>query len=121
MAVNASNSVVTNPKIIPARDAGINTQDLSANALKVVQDLQSAGYQAYLVGGCVRDLLLNMKPKDFDVATDATPEQIKKIFKNSRIIGRRFRLVHVRFGYEVIEVATFRADANDRESVGSHE
>ncbi|NND82619.1 MAG: polynucleotide adenylyltransferase PcnB [Gammaproteobacteria bacterium] len=107
--------------IISADDAGINKSDISKNALKVVRDIQSAGHQAYLVGGCVRDLLLEMKPKDFDVATDATPEQVKKICSNSRIIGRRFKLVHVRFGYDVIEVATFRGDASDRDRVGTHE
>lgn len=107
--------------IISADQAGINRQDISENALQVVRDLQAEGFQAYLVGGCVRDLLLHMRPKDFDVATDATPDQIKSTFKNSRIIGRRFKLVHVRFGYDVIEVATFRANASDRDEVGSHE
>jgi len=108
--------------IITAEEAGINNKDISSNALEVVKGLQKAGYQAYLVGGCVRDLLLDMKPKDFDVSTNATPEQIKAAFKrNARIIGRRFKLVHVRFGYEVIEVATFRADANDRDKVGHNE
>lgn len=88
----------------------------------MVQGLQDAGFQAYLVGGCVRDLLLENKPKDFDVSTNATPEEIKQTFgRNARIIGRRFKLVHVRFGYEVIEVATFRADASDREEVGHNE
>jgi len=109
-------------QIITAEEAGINNKDISSKALEVVKGLQNAGYQAYLVGGCVRDLLLNMKPKDFDVATNATPEQIKATFKrNARIIGRRFKLVHVRFGYEVIEVATFRADASDRDQVGHNE
>ncbi len=108
--------------IITAEEAEISTKDISAKALKVVQGLQDAGYEAYLVGGCVRDLLLNKKPKDFDVATNATPEQIKSTFKrNARIIGRRFKLVHVRFGYEVIEVATFRANASDRDKVANHE
>ncbi|MFT5276367.1 MAG: poly(A) polymerase, partial [Saprospiraceae bacterium] len=73
-----------------AKEAGINPKGISPNALKVVEDLQQAGYQAYLVGGCVRDLLLDKKPKDFDVTTDATPEQIKATFRNGRIIGRRF-------------------------------
>jgi len=109
-------------EIITAAEAGINNEAISDNALQVVQGLQDAGYQAYLVGGCVRDLLLGIKPKDFDVATNATPEQIKAAFKrNARIIGRRFKLVHVRFGYEVIEVATFRADANDRDEVGRNQ
>ena len=108
--------------IITAEEAGINNKDISSKALEVVKGLQNAGYQAYLVGGCVRDLLLNMKPKDFDVATNATPEQVKVTFKrNARIIGRRFKIVHVRFGYEVIEVATFRADASDRDNVGRNE
>ncbi|MEM7359248.1 MAG: polynucleotide adenylyltransferase PcnB [Pseudomonadota bacterium] len=109
------------PTTYSATEVGISQESISENALKVVSDLQEAGYQAYLVGGCVRDLLLGNKPKDFDVTTDATPEQIKKTFKNSRIIGRRFKLVHVRFGYEVIEVATFRADASNREEVGRNE
>lgn len=107
--------------IVSANELGIEKQSISKNALKVVSELHAAGFQAYLVGGCVRDLILGLKPKDFDVSTDATPEQIKKTFRNSRIIGRRFRLVHVRFGYEVIEVATFRADANDRERVSAQE
>jgi len=109
-------------KIISATDAGVSNDDISVKALKVVESLQEAGYQAYLVGGCVRDLIIGTKPKDFDVSTNATPEQIKKTFgRNARIIGRRFKLVHVRFGYEVIEVATFRADANDRDRVGQNE
>jgi len=106
---------------ISASAAGIDKDSISPNALKVVSELQEAGHQAYLVGGCARDLLLGKKPKDFDVATDATPEETKRIFRNSRIIGRRFKIVHVRFGYEVIEVATFRASAEDRDSVASNE
>jgi len=103
-------------------DARINPSKISANALQVVERLQQKGYQAYLVGGCVRDLILDLKPKDFDVATDATPEQVKRVFsRNGRIIGRRFKIVHVRFGYDVIEVATFRASPDDRERVGNHE
>ncbi len=71
--------------------------------------LKNAGYQSYLVGGGVRDLLLGREPKDFDVATDATPEQVKEVFRNCRLIGRRFRLAHVHFGRDIIEVATFRS------------
>lgn len=113
---------MTKANIITAEEAGINNKDISSNAHEVIKGLQNAGYQAYLVGGCVRDLLLNMKPKDFDVVTNATPEQVKAEFKrNARIIGRRFKIAHVRFGYEVIEVATFRADASDRENVGKNE
>ena len=84
------------------------------NALKVLNRLNSSGFQAYLVGGSVRDLLLNKRPKDFDVATNATPNEIKKLFRNARIIGRRFKLAHILFGREVIEVATFRgSDDNE--------
>ena len=98
------------PKIHPFKFAAAS---LDPHAIKVVQRLTSHGHLAYLVGGCVRDLLLNCTPKDFDVATDASPEQIRKIFRNSRLIGRRFRLAHVVFGPEkVIEVATFRRQAD---------
>lgn len=82
---------------------------VNKNALTVINRLVEGGFEAYLVGGCVRDLLLGREPKDFDVVTDAYPEQIRGLFRNSRLIGRRFRLAHVWFGREVIEVATFRA------------
>lgn len=91
----------------------ISRKDISPNALKVLYRLQSAGYEGYLVGGCVRDLQLGLHPKDFDVATDATPEQVRKLFSNSRLIGRRFKIVHVTFGREIIEVTTFRGRAGD--------
>lgn len=91
----------------------ISRKDISPNALKVLYRLQNAGYEGYLVGGCVRDLELGLKPKDFDVATDATPEQVRKLFSNSRLIGRRFKIVHVTFGREIIEVTTFRGRAGD--------
>ena len=81
-------------------------------SFEVVKSLKKAGYQAYLVGGCVRDLLVGIKAKDFDVSTNATPEQVRKIFRSSRIIGKRFRLVHVFSRNELIEVSTFRADAS---------
>jgi poly(A) polymerase len=81
---------------------------ISPNALKVLYRLNKGGYDAYLVGGGVRDILLGLKPKDFDIATNATPEQIKELFRNCRLIGRRFRLAHIVFGREIIEVATFR-------------
>ena len=93
---------------IQPSEHNIAIADISDNALQVLSRLQHNGYQAYLVGGCVRDLMLGLKPKDFDVATDATPEQIKAVFRNCRLIGRRFRLAHVVFGREIIEVATFR-------------
>jgi poly(A) polymerase len=82
--------------------------DISKNALSVVRKLNEAGFEAYFVGGCVRDLLLNLHPKDFDIATSALPEQVNKLFRNSRLVGRRFRLAHVFFGRELVEVATFR-------------
>ena len=91
---------------------GINPEYIDRHARSVIETLLDAGYDAYLVGGCVRDLILRKKPKDFDVATNALPEQIAPLFRRSRIIGKRFRLVHVRFGREVIEVATFRAGAD---------
>lgn len=94
--------------IIPQKRHGIRPERVSVNASKVVERLQQAGYLAYIVGGSIRDLVLGYQPKDFDVATDATPEQVAELFRNARLIGRRFRLAHIRFGREVIEVATFR-------------
>lgn len=100
---------MSNPVTIVPRSAhNVSRADISENALKVLYRLHQAGYQAYLVGGCVRDLLLNLHPKDFDVVTDAHPEEIKHIFDNCRLIGRRFRLAHILFGRDVVEVATFR-------------
>ncbi len=98
--------------IYPRDQHNISRSHISDNALKVLYRLRENGYAAYLVGGSVRDLLLGIEPKDFDVATDAQPEEIRKIFKNCRLIGRRFRLAHIFFQQEIIEVATFRANAN---------
>jgi poly(A) polymerase len=101
---------LSKPKSLTRDQHPISRQDISPNALKVLYRLtQVLGYSGFLVGGGVRDLLLDNKPKDFDVATDATPEEIKQLFRNARIIGRRFRIVHVRYGREIIEVTTFRA------------
>ena len=94
--------------VYPRTNHNISRDNISPNALKVLYRLKNAGFLAYLVGGGVRDLLLEKSPKDFDVATDATPEEVKKLFRNCRLIGRRFRLAHVHFGNEIIEVATFR-------------
>jgi poly(A) polymerase len=93
----------------------ISRTQISDNALKVLYRLKKEGFDAYLVGGCVRDLLLGREPKDFDVVTDADPEEIRKIFRNCRLIGRRFRLAHVHFGKEVIEVATFRGKGEEQD------
>lgn len=92
----------------------ISRSQISDNALKVLYKLKKEGFDAYLVGGCVRDLLLGREPKDFDVVTNADPDQIKRIFRNCRLIGRRFRLAHVHFGKEVIEVATFRSEGAEQ-------
>ncbi len=98
---------------IPREQHVISRRDISPNALRVLYRLREGGFGAYLVGGAVRDLLLGLHPKDFDVATDATPEQVKSLFRNCRLIGRRFRLAHVVYGREIIEVATFRANSDD--------
>ena len=100
---------------IPLSEHQVARNRISANALKVTDRLQQAGFKAYVVGGAPRDLLLGIAPKDFDIGTDATPEQVRELFRNARLIGRRFRLAHVRFGREIIEVATFRGTGKDGE------
>jgi poly(A) polymerase len=112
-----SSSLKLQPRIIPRADHGISRKNISNGALRVLYRLHEAGYKAFLVGGAVRDLLLGGHPKDFDVATDATPEQTRALFRNCRLIGRRFRLAHVVFGREIVEVATFRGigEAGDSE------
>jgi poly(A) polymerase len=113
--------IIRKPLIIPRSEHGVSRSDISENALKVLYRLKNAGYQAYLVGGGVRDILLGLKPKDFDIATDAHPEQVRELFRNCRLIGRRFRLAHVHFGREIIEVSTFRASHNDAIDGEGHE
>ena len=114
-------------RVIPASTHGIDPELVDERAWNVVRTLQERGFQAYIVGGAVRDLLVGLKPKDFDVATDATPEEVKACFRRAFIIGRRFRIVHVVYGrgrdHEVIEVSTFRAhlDSNDAEQVSGNE
>ena len=100
-------------RIIPRAAHALSRKNISAGALRVLYRLHEAGYRACLVGGAVRDLLLGGHPKDFDVATDATPEQVRALFRNCRLIGRRFRLAHVVFGREIVEVATFRGSSDD--------
>jgi poly(A) polymerase len=102
-------AVPTGPAIIPVDQHGVRRSQISSCARRVTDTLQAQGYKAYVVGGAVRDLMLQHTPKDFDVATDATPEQVHAVFRRSRIIGRRFRLVHVMCGAETVEVSTFRA------------
>ena len=99
------------PLIIARSDHTLSRKNLSPNAVKVLYRLNRAGFDAFLVGGCIRDHLIDLAPKDFDVVTNATPEEVHALFSNSRLIGRRFRLVHVTFGREIIEVSTFRATA----------
>jgi poly(A) polymerase len=108
------------PVIVPRSDHNISRANISPNALKVLYRLRSAGFGAFLVGGGVRDLLLDMHPKDFDVVTDADPDQIQNLFRNCRLIGRRFRLAHVRFGRDIVEVATFRAAGAEPEDERAH-
>jgi len=104
--------------VIPRSEHGISREQIDDRALKVLYRLHNAGFQAYLVGGGVRDLLLGLEPKDFDVATDAKPEEVRRLFKNCRLIGRRFRLAHIHFGREIIEVATFRGDHSELSQEG---
>ena len=98
------------PVMVPVSAHGIDAKLVSANAMRVTRTLQENGFKGFVVGGAVRDLLLGVKPKDFDVATDAVPEEIQRLFRRAHIIGRRFRLVHVMFGADTIEVSTFRAN-----------
>ncbi|MDR0588052.1 MAG: polynucleotide adenylyltransferase PcnB [Burkholderiales bacterium] len=103
----------TKPQVYSASEHPVRAEQIDAAALSVVRRLQDAGFQAFVVGGAVRDLLLARRPKDFDVATNATPEEIRPLFRRAFIIGRRFRLVHVHIGHEVIEVSTFRGAQTD--------
>lgn len=106
-SIESLNSI--QPSQYSAKSLGLNKALVSRHAMTVLKGLQKQGYDSYLVGGCVRDLLLGLEPKDFDVTTNASPEQVRRVFRNARIIGRRFKLVHVRFGREIIEVATYRS------------
>ncbi|NVD99811.1 polynucleotide adenylyltransferase PcnB [Massilia sp. BJB1822] len=99
------------PNVLGPKQHGIDPKLLSSNAVRVTSTLQEAGFEAFVVGGAVRDLLLNVKPKDFDIATNATPEQVKRLFRRAFIIGKRFQIVHVMFGQDLLEVTTFRGTA----------
>jgi poly(A) polymerase len=108
------------PQRIGPERHGIDRRNVSRHAIKVCEVLRQHGHEAYIVGGAVRDLIVGIEPKDFDVATDATPEQIRPLFRRARIIGRRFQLVHVVFGQEIIETSTFRAPASDDQETDAH-
>lgn len=108
------------PLIVPRPEHNISRANISEYALKVLYRLRQEGFAAHLVGGGVRDLLLGHEPKDFDVSTDATPEQVRSVFRNCRLIGRRFRLAHVHFGREIVEVATFRGSGEDQDEPDRH-
>jgi len=108
------------PERISREQHGIDRRLVSRHAIKVCETLQQAGFDAYIVGGAVRDLIIGLEPKDFDVATSATPEQIRSLFRRARIIGRRFQLVHVVFGQEIIETSTFRAPASNGQMTDDH-
>ena len=110
----------TEPVILGPDQHGIDPKLVSANAVRVTQTLQEAGFKAFVVGGAVRDLLLGVKPKDFDIATDATPEEVKKLFRRAFIIGRRFQIVHVMFGQDLLEVTTFRGKGSDNAPKDEH-
>ncbi len=116
---SAAVSAATAPHGVEQKKHNLSRSDISPGALQVVEQLTGAGFSVYVVGGCVRDLLLGLHPKDFDVATDATPEQVVKICRRSRIIGRRFRIVHVRYGREIVEVTTFRAQHEEGGHMGA--
>jgi poly(A) polymerase len=109
LTLQQGKTVIVTPVKIARPDHSISRASISENSLKVLYRLKNAGFRALLVGGGVRDLLLGREPKDFDIATDARPEEIRQLFRNCRLIGRRFRLAHVHFGREIVEVATFRA------------
>ncbi len=119
--IDTQKSLPAAPQIIPRPEHSISRANISRNALKVLYRLKDGGYQAFLVGGSVRDLLLGRHPKDFDIATNARPEEVRALFNNSRLIGRRFRLAHVRFGREVIEVATFRGGQDQQQASEHHQ
>ncbi len=108
------------PRIYRGGEHPVRREQVPRGARTVIEKLHEAGFKAFVVGGAVRDLLLGMTPKDFDIATDATPEQVKPLFRRAYIIGRRFRLVHVHVGAEVLEVSTFRAPQNAEDSTDEH-
>lgn len=113
-------AIRTNPVRLMPGEHPIERNNIDSRVLKILRRLTDAGYRAYLVGGCIRDLLLGKQPKDFDIATDARPEEVAELFRNCRLIGRRFRLAHIHFGREIIEVATFRAPPEQQSLTDSY-
>lgn len=107
------NNAVTAPASVPAEEVGLAAQRIDARALTIVETLAAAGHEAYVVGGGIRDLMLGARPKDFDVATSARPEEVRKLFRRARLIGRRFPIVHVVYGRDFVEVTTFRASEGE--------
>ncbi len=120
LGVSTQADKATEPALFGPSEHGIRLDDVSPNAIRVTQTLQRAGYKAFIVGGAVRDLVLGHKPKDFDVATNATPEEVKRLFRRAFIIGRRFQIVHVMFGQELIEVTTFRGASSEESPKDAH-
>ncbi len=122
MNIQATESLnLLQPSHYSGKSLGLKQSLISRHAMTVLKGLKQKGYDSYLVGGCVRDLLLGLEPKDFDVSTNASPEQVRRVFRNARVIGRRFKIVHVRFGREVIEVATYRgAPASSHQDESTH-
>ncbi len=108
------------PEVFKASKIGVDRSLVSSAAMRTIDGLHKGGFEAFIVGGAVRDLLLGMRPKDFDVATDATPDEVQRLFRRARIIGRRFQIVHVLFGPETIEVSTFRALAPENQLTDAH-
>ncbi|MGZ3242118.1 MAG: polynucleotide adenylyltransferase PcnB, partial [Burkholderiaceae bacterium] len=113
LGTNKKNGDHTRPVVLSQKEHRIDPQLVPSNAIRVTQTLQEAGFKAFLVGGAVRDLLLGIKPKDFDIATNATPEQVKRLFRRAFIIGKRFQIVHVMFGQDLLEVTTFRGASSE--------
>ena len=110
----------TAPVVLGPAQHGIDPKLVSSNAIRVTSSLQEAGFEAFVVGGAVRDLMLGVKPKDFDIATNATPEQVKRLFRRAFIIGKRFQIVHVMFGQDLLEVTTFRGAGADSAPKDEH-
>lgn len=120
LGTRSASATDNRPTIFGPKEHGIAAKDVSENAIRVTHTLQKAGFKAFVVGGAVRDLVLGLKPKDFDVATDATPEEIRRLFRRAFIIGRRFQIVHVMFGQDLIEVTTFRGNSTEEALKDAH-